>query len=244
MSETGTETAGEDYGFADDDETYYNDEDTIEAEYSKFADTENTPAWQPIFDAPDFSTLLKRPKTKVSREYEERAQSALKSLTLWLVNAGDLRDAATVLKYGKSIATATGDLADSKESVRHIIDYASTPASPLLQFIAVTMPALTQFFVNHEEQIKAIPEARRRNKDQKRELAPRVKLHFLGRAITLPVRRKFNPVKLVLSSFRVQAVRPNELVVEVFQDEKLIAALNRHGIPIKGVKWADPNDEK
>ena len=221
-----TETAGTDAGF----------------EYPE-VDSDRPEPWEVIFDAPDFSTLVKSPKTAVARDYETRTLSALKAYVIFLINSGNMKDAAAVLQWGPSFGAATGELAGKYEPVRKGIDLASTPASPLVTFFAVVMPFLGQLARNHEEEISQIPFYLKNRKNRKESgiQVERVTLKVFGRFITLPIRRKFNPFKILVAGFQTQTKEPTQLIFEVFNDEKLITALNKQGVRIRGVRVRDGN---
>ncbi len=195
------------------------------------------PDWSSIFGAPDFTALIKKRKTAVAREYEKRTNSLLKALLVGTLNTGNFPDAAAVLKLGPPLSAATGELAESSETARHMIDLITEPANPWVMFALTGIPLVAQLFRNHEPAIKQAPatlkERRAQRKAQTAEQPPRftVKIPLIRKTIALRFRFHFKLGK-VLAGFRSQTVDPNMLAQQVFTDPDVITALKKMGAVI------------
>lgn len=203
------------------------------------------PNYAAIFEAPDYSTLVKLPKTAVSRDYEKRVQSMLKAGVIGAINSGRYSDAAALLHFGPGFAAASGDLASADARAKKLLDYATSPSSPVLIFAMTIVPLISQLWRNHEDQLQEMPKTYRQLRAHRKQAkteqraadatAPRVqvKLPLVGKTLSMPVRLKFKLVKNVLASFRTQTKDPDALAMQVFSDEKLIKTLEKQGIRIR-----------
>ena len=195
-----------------------------------------------IFDAPDFSSIVRGRRSAHAKQYESKVKSVLKSGTMGSLRNGNFSDAATILHYGPGFAAAAGDLAAADSRAAKAIDLITSPESPYVAFAMITMLFVAQLFRNHEETLKQIPEARKMAKRRRREEAASgtatpgknvtLSLPF-GRKINFKVGFKFRPLARIKVLFRVPTHDPDELTQRVFSDEALLAALHKQGVNIK-----------
>jgi hypothetical protein len=195
------------------------------------------PSWEAIFGAPDYSTLVRPPTSRIAKEYERNTNSILKAALIGTLNAGAYRDAAAILHYGPQFSAATGQLAASNDTARKVIDLATAPASPVAMFLISAIGLGSQLARNHEREIREIPgavrQSRAERKAQRQSGAPKPPPRFtlkLGR-LQIPIRFK---VKLgsLLAPFRSQTKDPEMLAAIVFSNPDLITALEKQGIII------------
>jgi hypothetical protein len=191
-----------------------------------------------LFDAPDFSSMVRGRRSAGAKEYETKVKSVLKSGTIAALRAGNLADAATILHFGPGFSAAAGDLAAVNDSAKRAIDLITAPDNPFVTFALVALPFVGQLFRNHEETFRQIPELRRMSRRARREAAAEgtrknleIKLPF-GRVIRLRVGLRLNSLKRLRLLFHLPTREPEDLVSQVFSDQKLIAALERQGIRI------------
>lgn len=196
---------------------------------------ENPIDYSQLFNAPDLSQFIRKPKTDISREYERKTQALLKAGLVTAVNAQQFPDAAAFLYHGPGIAAAAGTLADADERARKAIDMITTPANPYAMFAMAVMPMFAQLMRNHESEIKQTRETRRAQRKARKagtapaaEPAAKIKLPF-GRSISVRFKFKLNASKL-LASFRTQTQPPEKLAYMVFADEKVVNELRKQGI--------------
>lgn len=198
-----------------------------------------------ILEAPDFATFVKRPRNARVREYEKRTASALKLVALGAMQSDNFADAATVLWFGPSVATAAGHIADTNDQARKVLDMLTAPNSPWVALAMTVWPLMAQLARNHEEELEKLPsklnvsrkarqaraEAR---KAQATKTAPRWTLR-LGRW-RIPVRFQWKPWKLLTAGIRAQTVDPLVVTSRVFTDDALLAELRRMGYNIQPVQ--------
>jgi hypothetical protein len=200
-------------------------------------DDDDRPDWSSIFGAPDFTLLIKKPKTSTAREYEKRVNSVLKAVLIGTLNTGQIPDAAAILKLGPSFSTATGELAAADERARKILDILTEPANPWVMFAITGIPLIAQLMRNHEPAIKQAPTSIRERRAQRRvkrmEQPPRftLKIPFIRKTIALRFRFHFR-LGRVLAGFRSQTMEPSTLVQQVFSDVKVLDALRKMGAVI------------
>ena len=195
-----------------------------------------------IFDAPDFSSIVRGRRSAHAKQYESKVKSVLKSGTMGSLRNGNFSDAATILHYGPGFAAAAGDLAAADSHAAKAIDLITSPESPYVAFAMISLPFIAQLFRNHEETLKQIPEARRMAKRRRREEAANgaatpgknvtMSLPF-GRKVTFRVGLKFRPLARIKLLLRVPTHDPAELTERVFSDERLLEALHKQGVNIK-----------
>jgi hypothetical protein len=197
-----------------------------------------------IFDAPDFSSIVRGRRSAHAKQYESKVKSVLKSGTMGSLRSGNFADAATILHYGPGFAAAAGDLAAANERAAKAIDLITSPESPYVAFVLVSLPFFAQLFRNHEDTLKQIPEARRVAKRRRREEKEAangtatpgknvtMSLPF-GRKVNFRVGFKFRPLARIKVLFRVPTHDPAELTERVFSDPRLIEALRKQGVNIK-----------
>lgn len=197
-----------------------------------------------ILNAPDFASFIKRTKNATVREYERRTASALKALALGAMQAEDFPDAATVLWFGPSVATATGYVADASPRARAMLDVITAPNSPWVALALAVMPMFAQLARNHEAQLAEVParlnmsrKARAMRKVKKAEAEAR-KPTFTFRLgkFRRPVYLQFNPARLFSAGIKAQTVDPMVVTSRVFTDPTLLAELRRMGFNIKPVQ--------
>lgn len=187
-----------------------------------------------ILDAPDYSQFVKRPTTKISREYRDKMRAMLKSALVGAININDFPDAAAIVHYGPDFSIATGDLADTDERVRGMLDLITSPGNPYVSFLLAGLPFAAQLFRNHQPQIDQMQMTRKQRRAYRREhpeAIPRTTFK-LGR-FNINVRFKVrNPLKMFFGGIMSQTSDPGELTYKVFSDEKLVSALEKQGIRI------------
>ena len=194
------------------------------------------PNWEDIFDAPDFTSLVKPASSRKAKAYETRVNSALKAGVIGCINAGDFVDAAAILYHGPQFAAASGQYAATDERAERTLNMLTSPSSPALLFLMTAAPLIGQLIRNHEDQVKEVPQTlrerrmrRKADKTASETQPPRFTMK-LGK-FRVPVR--FN-VKVRFSSL-FNAVKtptrdPRSLAEHVFSDPDLIAALQKQGI--------------
>jgi hypothetical protein len=195
------------------------------------------PDYYALFNAPDFTTLLRPAQTKLAKEYTEKTNSVLKALLVGSLNAGDFPDAAAILKHGPGFASATGQLCDSSERARGLVEMITSPASPLTMFVMTAIPLVGQVIRNHEAQIAQIPETRRQRRmmrkatvQAKAERKPRFTIRMFGRAWPIYANVSMPKWSKVFAGFRTQTVEPDLLAAQVFTDPAVIKALQKMGV--------------
>lgn len=208
----------------------------VDAPPNGYGDNENV-----ILTAPDFSTFVKSTRTPTAKAYERKIQSALKTTFYGALKNGQLADAATVLYYGPNLAQTAGDLADVNERVAKGIDMLTAPDNPYVGFALAGLAIIGQLYRNHEETLSQIPvavkEGRRERKARKANETEdtrriEVKLPF-GRTMRVGLKFRFRSLRKIGLIFKVRSHQPEQLVAEVFSDEKLIRALRKEGIVIQ-----------
>lgn len=197
-----------------------------------------------ILNAPDFATFIKKTKNARVRQYETRTASALKAVALAAMQADDFADAATVLWFGPSVATATGYVADASPRARGIIDMLTAPNSPWVALALTVMPMVAQLARNHEAELAEVPKrfnmsrkARSMRKAQKAQAEaqpPRFTIKLGKRSI--PVRFRMNVGRIFSAGIKAQTVDPVVVTSRVFTDDALLAELRRLGFNIKPVQ--------
>lgn len=203
--------------------------------------TSSEPDFNLILGAPDFSTLIKQPKTQKARAYERKVASAFKTITIGSINAGNFPDAAALLWHGPSAATAVGELADADEHVAKAIDMLTSPNSPWLAFAMTVIPLVAQLARNHESELQEIPakwkigkrarEARKAT--PKPQTPPRFTLSVFGRKIPVRFKVRFKFLRVFTSGVRAQTQEPALITSKVFSDPKLQTALQKLGVQIQ-----------
>ena len=193
-----------------------------------------------LFGAPDFSSFIHKPKSRIALDYEKRVLSFLKAGMLGAINTGNYPDAATIIALGPSFAAATGELAAADEHVAGFIDLVTAPANPYALFAMTVIPFVSQLVRNHEPQLAELTDKEKRKTrrtmrkqqgklDAQMRPALTVKIPFIKREIRLPFRIKgIN----VWRRFRAQTQDPQALTYAVFSDPKVLKALEKQGIKI------------
>jgi hypothetical protein len=191
--------------------------------------------WRTLFDAPDFTALVKPAQTVKAKEYATKVKSVLKSGLVGAINVGDFPDAAAILQYGAPFADAAGQLADSNEIAGKAIDIITSPGNPLMLFLMTAIPFGAQLFRNHEEQIKQIPMTRRQARLRRKAMAtakkaepPRFTIRAFGRA--WPIHFRTPRLGKVLAGFKAQTRDPDQMTYQVFTDPAVLRALKKQGI--------------
>lgn len=197
--------------------------------------------------APDYSTIVKGTRTKVAKDYEDRVKSVLKSGAIGALRHGNLPDSAAIFRHGPAFAAAAGDLAEVSEGTRKMIDLATAPENPYAALLIAGIPLVAQLFRNHGPEIQEIRRSRRQMKRYLKEhpeeavrltadKRKNVKINLpFGRSVSFRVGLKFNPLKGIRFAIRTQTREPAELVMMVFSDDKLVAALKKQGIRVAQV---------
>lgn len=191
--------------------------------------------WRGIFDAPDFTSLVKPAQTMKAKEYSGKVKSVLKSGLVGAINVGDFEDAAAILQYGTPFADAAGQLADSNDWAAKGIDIITSPGNPIMLFLMTAIPFGAQLVRNHEETIKQLPTSRRQARLRRKAMAtakkaepPRFTIRVMGRS--WPVHFRTPKVGKLLAGFKAQTRDPAEMTFQVFTDPAVIRALKKQGI--------------
>jgi hypothetical protein len=197
-------------------------------------------AYDALFNAPDYSTLVKGRRSPGAKDYETKVKSVMKSAAIGSLRNGQIADAATFFRFGPGFAAATGDVCAVNDQAKKIVDMVTAPDNPFIALLFVGIPMTAQLVRNHERQLEQIPEARKEAKKRKRErrLAEDTRkvatLHipFMRREIRVRIGLRFNPFKNLTTGLRSSTRKPEELITQVFSDPKLQDALARQGIEI------------
>lgn len=204
--------------------------------------TEETP-YDVIFDAPDYSSLIRNKPTPVSREYTTRVRSLIKTGALACIRGENFPDAAALLEYGDQWARAAGDLASESDKARRYMDIITAPESPYLAFAMTSMTLFSQLARNHAAGLETAKLSRKaarqkRKADAESGITPEGsvtwKIPIIRREVRLGFRiRPKAIITRALSVFKGTTLPPADLTMKVFTDDKLIKALADQGIAIR-----------
>jgi hypothetical protein len=199
------------------------------------------PDWRSIFDAPDYTQIVKTVQTAKSREYAIKVKSVLKSGVIGALNINDFPDAAAILAYGPGFADAAGQLAEASPRAERAIEIITSPSNVYVTFALTALPFFAQIVRNHEPQLKELPNVRRNARlrrkamsDAKKAEPPRFTIRLFGKEWPIRFRSRFKPSK-VLALFKTQTQEPESLTINVFSDPKVIKALEKQGIRLTRV---------
>lgn len=198
-----------------------------------------------ILTAPDYSTFVKISQSRVAKEYEQRVQSLFKAGFFGALRNNNMRDAALYIHFGPNVASTAGALAEKDERVARAIDMITAPDNPYVAFAMAAIGFAAQFARNHEEELRQIPtavkmsraerraqkKAARENGEQPTPNRLQIKLPF-GRTLKIGIQLKFRGFRKLAALWHFQTHNPDELVQQVFSDEKLIKALAKENIYI------------
>jgi hypothetical protein len=197
-------------------------------------------SYDALFAAPDYSVLIKGRRSAGAREYETKVKSVMKSLAIGSLRNGQFADSATFFRFGPGLSAATGDVCAVNDRAKKIVDMATAPDNPYVALGMVALPMIAQLFRNHEKQLEVIPELRkearqrrkqRRQEEDKRRTAT-VHIPFMRREIKVRIGLRFNPFRGSRLAFTASTKPPQDLIQQVFSDEKLQAALAKQGIEV------------
>lgn len=197
-------------------------------------------AYDALFSAPDYSVLIKGRRSVGARDYETKAKSVMKSLAIGSLRNGQFADSATFFRYGPGLSAATGDVCAVNDRAKKIVDMVTAPDNPYVALGMIAFPMIVQLMRNHEKQLEMIPEARKearkRRKERKQEEDKRktatVHIPFMRREIKIRVGLRLNPFRNSRVALLASSKPPQQIVNEVFADEKLLAALAKQGIEL------------
>ena len=202
--------------------------------------------WTSIFNAPDYTALVKPIQSRQAKEYSDKTKSVLKALMVSSINVGDFPDAAAILTYGPAFADATGQFADQNDWCKRAVDMITAPESAPIMFVLTAIPLFSQVLRNHEAALKQMPDSRRQarlrrkaEKDGQRTQEPRFTVRMFGRA--WPVYFKTPRIGKVFMAFKAQTRDPVMLTNAVFTDSKVVNALRKQGIVL--VSQEDANTQ-
>lgn len=194
--------------------------------------------WSSIFDAPDFTNLVRPAQSRKAKEYSDKVKSVLKSGMVGAINLGDFPDAAAILSFGPAFADASGQLADADKNAAKMIDVITAPGNPYVMFVMTGIPLIAQLFRNHEQAIMQLPETRRQARlrrkaetDARKTEKPRFTIRVLGREY--PIRFRTPKISKVLAGLSASTRDPNMLTASVFTDQRVIKALAKQGIILR-----------
>jgi hypothetical protein len=197
-------------------------------------------SYDALFSAPDYSVLIKGRRSAGAREYETKVKSVMKSLAVGSLRNGQVADSATFFRFGPGFSSATGDVCAVNDRAKKIVDMVTAPDNPYVALGMIAVPMIVQLMRNHEKQLDMIPEvrkeAKRRRKERRQEEDKRrtatVHIPFMRREIKIRVGLRFNPFKGTRMALWASSKPPQELVQQVFSDQKLRDALAKQGIEI------------
>ena len=195
----------------------------------------DAPDYTSLFNAPNYTDLVRPAQTRGAKEYSDKVKSCLKAVMIDSINVGDFPDAAAILAYGPGFADAAGQFADSNKYAAQAVDIITSPSNPAAMFIMTGIPLLAQVFRNHEEGIKRLPETRRQMRlrrkamrDAEKAQPPRFTIRFLGRQ--WPVRFKTPRLSRYTAGVMANTRDPEQLTLNVFTDPTVVRALKKQGI--------------
>lgn len=198
-----------------------------------------------ILSAPDYSSFVKVTTSRVAKEYEQKVQSLFKAGFFGALRNENLRDAALYIHFGPNVASTAGALAEKDDRVARAIDMITAPDNPYVAFGMAVVGFAAQFARNHEEELRQIPTIAKQSRAERRaqkkaarengeDSTPNrihVKLPF-GRTLSFGIKLRFRAFRKLAGFWRFQTHNPDELVQQVFSDEKLIKALAKENIYI------------
>jgi len=199
-----------------------------------------------ILTAPDYSSFVKVPHTRIAQEYEKKIQSLFKAGFFGALRNDNLHDAALCIHHGPNVSATAGALAEHDERVARIVDMITAPDNPYVAFAVAAVGFAAQFARNHEEELRSIPQAakegraeRRARKRAEREgltdapPSPRISVRLpFGRSVSFGIKLRFRSLRKLGTIWHFQTHDPDELVQQVFSDEKLLKALAKENIHI------------
>lgn len=198
-----------------------------------FADANESEADGPDLawlEAPEIAGLIKGVKTGKARDYERKAQSALKTIARFRYQSGTdtgLADAAAIFAFGPDFASATGALAAENETAAKIVDMVTAPDSPALMFTIAAIPFVAQMFRNHQAQIAEVP-AKWRNRKKPgvpRAEKKKIRVGFGRLKFSVSVPPFFNVTPYIMQN----SVEPEALATAVFGNPDVAKALRKFG---------------
>ncbi len=203
----------------------------------RWADPQSSNSYSAIFDAPDYSSFVKQPKTATSREYELKARSMIKSGVMFSLQHGNAADAAAFLHYGPNLASAAGHFADSSEHARKMIDMITAPDNPTVIFALAALTLTSQLLRNRESLLAQLPEERKLARAQRKAERANEKATPPRLSVRVPFTRKQIPIRFrfrfsFTGMLRSQTKDPNQLVQDVFTDENLVKELAKQNIRV------------
>lgn len=149
-------------------------------------------------------------------KYERKAADIITSfIASTTQKPGTMADAAALIMTGEAVAKATGDLAAHDDRVARGMDWMTEGlVNPYLAFGMAVAPLVIQLVRNHEPVFE--PKQR--------------KIGFRKFAIKVPF--KFG---IKLGILRHRSAEPEQLVINVFNDARVVKKLNDLGIPFVAV---------
>lgn len=194
-----------------------------------------------IFDAPDYASWFKVPRTATAKDCEDRVGSMLKAAAIGALRNGMMADAAALIDHGPGFAKAAGAFADKNETAHKAILAATTPGSPAGLFASAAIGLIGQLMRNHQEEFSAA-KAKAPSKEQRKAIRaeakaeakakpPRFKIKFLRWEI--PIRVQTPKVGKIFGAFLVRSSQdPGELTIKVFSNDKLVSQLDKIGVHV------------
>lgn len=173
-----------------------------------------------IIESDTLASLIERPKTQIAREYEKKTAAMLNALMRGTASSPNtVADAAAIIVYGPSLASAAGELAEADEAARKMIDMIATPSNPWIMLAMAGLPLAAQLFRNHESEV--VKPVRKITKDIKIPL-------FKNKTLHLRI-----PLRLAMPKhFRNQTIPAKVLSQSVFENADVVKALRKRGIDV------------
>lgn len=168
-------------------------------------------------DEPNSPIAAAPSRTKRAQDYEEKVNDLLRTImNACAQSPGTVPDAAALIAHGPTLASKTGDLADSDPRVRRAVDFITSGTdNPYLAFSIAALPLIAQILRNHE------------TGEEKRRVTLRIP--FTKRLFTVPFRiRLKNPV------LRSVTVDPKLLADSTFTQPDILAAMLSQGVQVPG----------
>jgi hypothetical protein len=208
------------------------------------ATEENTPDYSGLFGVPDYASFVKHKSSAQAQDDALKVKSMLKSALKMALNNGDVPDAAAILKHGEGFAEACGDLSDVSPIAHKAISILTAPDNPYFTFTLMAIGFGSQLLRNHQPEVETAKRTWRERRALKKQMKAngeyvkpdgkppvRIKLPF-GRSISVRFRITVPVITPLIKGISSSTVPPHILVNEVFNDDKLQAALKKNGYVI------------
>lgn len=164
---------------------------------------------------PSTDVIKDKPQTAGSKRYEKKVKGLLSTAFRYTVGTpATVPDSAAILYYEKNVSRAAGDLADTNDTFKRVLDFVTEGTdNAALAFVAASAPLALQWIRNHEVALEPKPRGG-------------IKVPFTKG------RRMFGGIRLGLrlGRWRASTHDPMHMTSLAFNDEGVIAALKKAGI--------------